>query len=170
MADTSPIKTVYNYPLARRGINMYTNSNDLHPEEAIYSQNCIYKNGIQKRGGSSKVAATAVVASKAGTGLYKFYYSGTSQLLASAGTVLKYLSGGAWSDAKTGLTDGSQVKMVTWIDKLFVANGADTSFTWNGSTATNITATGAPISPKQFLPYQDRMLAIQGGDLVWSAS
>ena len=170
MADKEPNRMVYNYPLAKRGINMYTNSNDLHPEEAIYSQNCIYHNGIQKRGGSSKVATTAVVASNKGTGLYKFYYSGSSQVMASSGTILKYLSGGAWSNAKTGLTDGAQVYMTTWLNKLFVANGNDTPFTWNGSTATDITATSAPASPTQFLPYQDRMLAIQGGDLVWSAS
>jgi len=170
MPDKNIQRTVYDYPLAKRGINIFSNPNDLNPEEAIYTQNCYYRNGMVKRGGSSKVATTAVVASNKGTGLYKFYYSGGSQVMASSSTILKYLSGGAWTNAKTGLTDGAQVHMVSWLDKLFVANGADTPFTWNGSTATNITATSAPTSPKQFLPYQDRMLAIQGGDLVWSAS
>ncbi len=170
MPDKEPNRAVHKYPLAKRGINMYDNPDDLNPEEAIYTQNCFYRNGMVKRGGSSKVATTAVVAAKKGTGLHKYYYSGTSQLLASAGTILKYLSAGAWVNAKTGLTDGAQIQMVTWLDKVFVANGADTPFTWDGTTATDITATSAPASPKQFLPYQDRMLAIQGGDLVWSAS
>lgn len=170
MPDREQTTGVQKYPLATRGINMYLNVMDLHPEEAVYTQNCFYRNGIVKRGGSTKVATTAVVASNTGTGLHKFYYSGSSQVMAASDTILKYLSGGAWVNAKTGLTAGAQVHMVTWLDKLFVANGSNTSFTWNGSSATDITATNAPASPVQFLPYQDRMLAIQGGDLVWSGS
>lgn len=170
MPEKEPDRAVYAYPLARLGINMYSNPTELQPEEAVYTQNCIWRNGMVKRGGSTKVATTAVVASKKGIGLHKFYYSGTAQLMAAAGTILKYLSGSSWVNAKTGLTDGANTFMTTWLDKLFVANGTDTPFTWSGSSATDITATNAPASPTQFLPYQDRMLAIQGGDLVWSPS
>ena len=170
MPESEENRAVYGYPVASGGINMYSNPTDLNQNEAIYTQNCLWRNGMVKRGGTSKVATTAVVASKKGIGLYKFYYSTGSQLMAASDTVLKYLNAGSWSNAKTGLTAGANTTMVTWLDKLFVANGNDTGFTWDSSSATDITATAAPASPTQFLPYQDRILAIQGGDLVWSAS
>ena len=38
---------VHEYPLARRGINLYSNITTLHPEEAINTQNLTYRNGMK---------------------------------------------------------------------------------------------------------------------------
>ncbi len=45
---------IHEYPLAKRGINLYKNRVELHPEECILAQNVIWRNGIVKRGGYTK--------------------------------------------------------------------------------------------------------------------
>ena len=161
--------SVVEYPLARLGVNLHKNIVKLNAEEALTAQNCIWRNGIVKRGGSAKFETDEVATGKKITGLHRFYYSTASkQLLASSGTVVRYHDGATWQDAITGLTDGSQVHMTTWLDKAYVANVDDAPNTWDGSSSAAIGA--APTDTRMFLPYQDRLLSITGGDLTWSDS
>ena len=168
---------VHNYPLATRGINYHTNIVELHPEEAILTQNCIWKNGILKRGGSSKFETDEVASGKKVVGLYRFYYSTASkQLIATAGTAIRYHDGSTWQDIRTGLTDSTQMHMSTWggVQKMYYSNGVDGSlYSWDGSSDTALTGGNLPALVVQTLPYQDRLLAIDNtnpGTLTWSAS
>ena len=165
--DTHTI--VHEYPLARRGINLYSNIVELQPDEALTCQNLVFKNGIKKRGGGAKFETDEVQAGKKITGLHRFYYSTASkQLLVASGTVTRYHDGATWQNIETGLTDGSQVYWETWLDSAYRANTDDAPTKWDGSSSSAVAA--APADTKQFLAYQDRLLSIEGGDLSWSAS
>lgn len=165
---------VHEYPLARRGINFYSNITTLHPEEALNTQNLIYRNGMKKRGGSSKFEDDEVQAGKKITGLHRFYYDTDSrQTLASSGTAVRYHNGTTWADIQTGLNDGANVLFDTWgaLQKAYFANGEDELYSWDGSSAATLSGGNIPTSIIQVLPYQDRLLAIDNtnpGTLSWS--
>ena len=165
--DTS----VAHYPMAKLGVNLHKNILQLNPEEAINTQNCIWRNGMVKRGGQSLIDTDQVVTDKKIVGLHRFYKSdGTKQTMAAADTVVKYLSAGTWTDVKTGLTAALQTYMATigWDDSVYGANGTDAPWKWTGSAVSTIAA--APADTLQFLQYRDRTLSITGGDLTWSDS
>lgn len=160
---------VVKYPVPIKGVNINANIVELDSLECLNMKNLIVRNGIVSRYGSSKFETDEVVASKAITGLHRFYYSTSSkQTLAAADTVVKYHDGATWQNARTGMTTGNQVHFATWLDKAYIANTADQPSSWSGTTNANVAA--APADTKQFLPYQDRLLSITGGDLTWSAS
>lgn len=169
MPERGTHTTIVEYSMAKRGVNLYGNIVDMHPEEAIFTQNCIWKNGMMKRGGSTKFETDEVSTGKKIAGLHRFYYGASSkQTLAASGTVVKYHDGATWQNVRTGMTDGQQVFMASWLDNAFIANGTDQPSRWDGTTNTSVAA--APANTVQFLPYQDRLLSITGGDLTWSAS
>jgi len=149
---------VHEYPMPRKGVNLHVSPVDLEPDEALEMRNLIWEAGVKKRGGQSLLNTTEAVASKAVLGIHRFYY-GTSKvrLVAIDTKVVKDDEDNTWTDVKTGLTAGKQTHFATWgaLNKVFVANGTDTAFTWDGTTAANITATSAPTSPTMFLPYQN---------------
>jgi hypothetical protein len=162
---------IYNYPMSRDGVNLRRNYVDVGPYECMVSQNLIFANGMKARFGQSLLTSEEVVSGKSILGLHRFYKTdGTKQTLAAADTVLKYLSGTSWANAKTGLTADTKLNMVTWgpLNKVYCANGVDVPFSWDGSTAADLA--DAPATTVQFLPFSDRLLAIYDGDLVWSAS
>ena len=166
---------VHEYPLASRGINYHTNIVDLHEEEALLTQNCVWKNGMVKRGGSSKFETDEVAAGKKITGLHRFYYLVASkQLLVASGTVVRRHDGATWQNILTGLTDGAQTHFATWgaLQKAYYCNGTDGSlYSWDGSSNVALTGGALPALIKQVLPYQDRLLAIDNtnpGTLSWS--
>lgn len=164
--------TIVNYPLSRGGVALNKNPVELTPKESFGTQNCVWKNGMVKRGGTSLLTTTQVVASKKILGLHKFYKSnGTSQILAASDTLVKYFtSPSTWTSIGITQTAGLQTYMVTWgaLNKVYICNGTDKMAYWNGTTAATITI--ADGIPRQALPYQDRLLTIIGGDLTWSAS
>lgn len=163
-----PKISVIEYPLAKKGVNTYTNVVELAPDEAIYLQNLIYKNGLVKRGGQTKFETDEVSAGSAITGLHKFYYGASSnQLLAGSGSLVKYHNGSTWIQVIGGLTSGEQVHMESWLNKCYIANGSNQPVSWNGSATATVTA--SPVAT-MFLPYQDRLLSIKGNDLTWSGS
>lgn len=169
MPITDANTNVFTYPMSKRGVNLYKNVVDLHPEEAIFTQNCVWTNGMVKRGGSTKYETDEVSTGKKIIGLHRFYYGTSSkQTLVASGTVVKYHDGATWQNVKTGLTDGEQTYLTTWLDKAYIANGTDAPHTWNGAASAALAA--APATTTMFLPYQDRLLSITGGDLTWSGS
>lgn len=176
MSTKTKEAVVATYPMPRLGVNLRKNVVALNPEEALKTQNLIWADGLAKRGGQSLITSTEVVASKPVKGLHKYYKAdGTSQLLAAAGTTVKYLNGASWSDVVTGLTDSQEVHMSTWggVDKVYISNGADELYSWDGSSAVTLSGGNIPSSIIQTLPYQDRLLAIDEtnpGTLTWSDS
>jgi hypothetical protein len=164
---------VYEFPLSKRGVNLYSNIMEIHPEECFESRNLIYRNGMIKRGGQSKYTTNEVMAGKRIMGLHRFYYgSASAQLLVASDTKVKYAVPGSpitWSDVKTGLTSDKQTFFTTWLSNCYIANGVDAPHKWTGSASSAITGS-PPTTTKMFLPYQDRLLSISGGDLSWSAA
>jgi hypothetical protein len=162
--------------MSRLGVNLRKNVTTLSPEECLKAQNLIWTDGMKKRGGQDLITSTEVVASKPVKGLHRYYKSdGTSQLLAAAGTTVKYLDGSSWTNVQTGLTDEQEVHMSTWggVDKVYISNGADELYSWDGSSATTLSGGNIPSSIIQTIPYQDRLLAIDNtnpGTLTWSDS
>jgi hypothetical protein len=175
MPITDTNTKIHDYPLSKFGVNLSKNFLDLFPEECLFSQNAVWKNGMVKRNGQSLVSSNQVVANKKIFGLHKFYKNdGTGQVLAACDTTVKYLSGGTWSNAVTGLTTGLDTNMCTWgaLNKAYICNGTDTMKSWDGTTAVSIPLIDG--IPLQALPYQDRLLTIintsLGGLLTWSES
>ena len=157
------------YPLPSLGINLYGDIVELDPRESLQTKNLIIRNGLVSRGGSSKFETDEVSAGKKIVGLNRFYFGTASkQLLVASGTTVKRHDGATWQDVKTGLTDGSQTFFSTWLDQSYIANTSDAPHKWDGSSDTAVGA--APSDTKVFLPYQDRLLSITGGDLTWSGS
>ena len=168
---------IYKYPIPKRGLNLYKSILDISPEEAIWLQNLIYRNGLAKRGGQKKQSNSEVNASDNIVGLHRFYKSdGTKQLIAVSDTDVRYDNSGTWTAISTGQTADTQTFMTTWgpLDEVYVANGTDDPFKWDGTTKTQFSAFSASNIPSttalMFLPYQDRLLVIEGGDLRWSGA
>ena len=165
-ADT----TVIPYPMSKRGVNLHSNILEIDAEECLLSQNCVWENGMVKRGGQTLVHANEVVSNKKILGLHRYYKAnGTKQTLVACDTVIAYENSG-WTNAITGLTAGLNTHFTTWgaLDKVFICNGTDEMRSWDGSS--EIAYTISDGIPKQALPYQDRLLTIIGGTLTWSAS
>ncbi len=167
---------VHEYPLATRGVNIHSSPVNLFPDEALLTQNCIWRGGIVKRGGQSKWSDTEVVASKKIGGLHRFYFGTSQQTLAAADTVVKHGSGTTWTNVLTGLTADTQVHIISWggVQKAYISNGTDGSlWSWDGSSLVVLSGGNLPAKVIQTLPYQDRILAIDAtnpGTLTWSAA
>lgn len=174
MADRDFQGAVVPIPLPRRGINLYANIADLNEQEALQTYNLVVRGALRKRGGTSKFETDEVQASKAIVGLTKFYYgAASSQVIAVSDTDVRYHNGTTWVDIVTNRTAGLQTYMNSWgaLGKLYVCNGTDTPFSWDGSSDSNLSGTGVPSQALQVLPYRDRLLFIDNanlGYLGWS--
>lgn len=180
MPETGTDTKVVKIPLAKRGLNLYSNILDLHPEECLYSMNMFYRNGMVVRNGMSLYDATEVQASKKIVGLHRMYYGSNRKTLAACKQSIQYWKDitDNWEpiDATVGQsqTDSTQTYMSDWGMKsaCYIGNGVNTPIKYDGTTATTMTHSAIDGSTKalMFLPYQDRLLAIVGGDLTWSHS
>lgn len=65
-----------------------------------------------------------------------------SQLLAVTGTVVYYLSAGTWTSKRTGLTTGKKTRFATFLDFVFMVNGADATAVWDGNPSNSFITTG----------------------------
>jgi hypothetical protein len=172
-------KQIYDFPMSKRGINLYSNILTLHEEECIFSQNSIWKNGMIKRGGQTlDFNNTEAVAGNKITGLHRFYFGTSKQrLVASSTKVRKDDEDNTWTDVYTGMTDGLEVFFTTWgaLGKAYISNGTDTEKSWDGSSLADTgTTTDWSAVPLMMLPYQDRLFGIvntaTAGTLEWTNS
>lgn len=178
MPVTEQNTNIFNYPMAKRGVNLTKNIVELHPDECIQAQNCIYRNGMVKRGGQNTLSDAEITTGNKIVGIHKFYKTDgvTKQIIAASGTNIKYDNSGTWVNIATSQTSGKQTHMATWgpLNHVYVTNETDDPFKWDGSTKTQFSTFGAANIPStsalMFLPYQDRLLVIEGGDLRWSGA
>lgn len=71
------------------------------------------------------------------TGLYEFNkLNGFSQIIVTANTNAYYLNAGAFTAIKTGLSNNALFDFVTFVDRLFLANGSQI-FKYDGTAASN---------------------------------
>lgn len=72
-----------------------------------------------------------------------------TQTIAVSGTAAYYLSGASWTPIRSALTGGSKARFSTFLNYVFMVNGADATAVWDGNTAgafsTGGNASGAPI-------------------------
>jgi hypothetical protein len=127
---------IHNYPVSRAGVNLHKNIVELAPEECISAQNCVWDNGMVKRGGQSLFSTTEVVASSKILGVHKFYKSdNTSHVLAASGTAVKYYAGAnVWTSLGLTQTTGLNTYFTTWgaLNRVYITNGTDKMAYWNG--------------------------------------
>jgi len=94
-------------------------------------------------------------------GLYEFRDSSgsNSQLISVVGTKVYYLSGGTWTEIRT-VTTGQKARFSTFLNNVFMVNGADQTVTWDGNPINLFTTTGnsnqSP-SAKYIENYRSRM-------------
>lgn len=156
----------YTYSMAKGGVDLHNDLTAIPTYRSPKTKNCFYRDGMIGRKGSVRLTDTEVVSGNAITALHRFYYSSNSkQLLVACETTVKaYDDVSAWDNVATGLTDGNQVTFHTWgpKDAVYVANGADTTFKWDGTTKTNLGA--FPSTTKQFIAILDRLAWIDGSN------
>ncbi|MCH7557714.1 MAG: hypothetical protein IIB56_09700 [Planctomycetes bacterium] len=117
--------------------------------------------------GYSRHSSEQVVTGKSIVGLHRFYFGASKQLIAAAGTLVKILNDGTgvWTAISAiTQTDGKNTFMNTWsaVNKEYISNGTDTPFSWDGTTATRLTA--FPADTIMILPYRSRLLFISKTD------
>ena len=78
--------------------------------------------------------------------------AGTDMVLAARGTIIAKSTGSGWTSVQTGRTSAEKYTFATYnfngTNKIIVADGANAAMSYDGSTATAITATGAPSDPE----------------------
>lgn len=78
-------------------------------------------------------------------GLYEFRDSGAgtnNQIIAVNSTSVSYLSSGAWTAKRTGLTSGSKARFTTFLDYVFMVNGTESTAIWDGNPSNSFITTG----------------------------
>lgn len=70
-----------------------------------------------------------------GMGFYRNNAGTVYSVVAMVGTTVKAYLSGAWSDVRTGLTDGTKARFTNLVDYIFMVNGhgGEALKTWNGS-------------------------------------
>jgi len=129
--------SLHSYKMAKDGVNLHIEKSDITEKEAVKTTNMFWRDGMQKRKGYAKFETDQIESSKKVTCIHRFYYGASSkQLLASAGTSIKYHDGATWQNVYTSLTDGAQVLMETWgaNDKVYLANSNEAPKSWDGSS------------------------------------
>lgn len=70
-----------------------------------------------------------------------------TQMIVVNGSTAYYLSGGAWTSKRTGLTTGSKARFSTYLNFVFMVNGTEATAVWNGSASAFSTAGNALNAP-----------------------
>ena len=77
---------------------------------------------------------------------------GTNMVLAGRGTIIAKSTGSGWTSVQTSRTSAEKYTFAKYnfngTNKIIVADGANAAMSYDGSTATAITATGAPSDPE----------------------
>lgn len=172
MAQNPTINSrIIEYPLPSKGVNLADTPTLLNPQEAVQTKNLHLRSGLEKREGLVKFSSTALAGGSTVLGLHRFSTDVNEVILAASGVKVEYGTGGTWTTLHSAFSNASTVHFTTWYDSCYYANGVDTPRKITAAladSAMSYTFTGG--QPKQFLSYQDRLLAIVGGALVWSGS
>jgi len=169
----------WEFPMAKRGVDLNSNIVEVHPEHCLTSQNLVYRNGMVKRLGMQSliIPEGGSIGNDRITGLHRFYpYGGTTRTVASYGVGVSYYDEATkdWVAISAGQTNNLMTHFTTWTPAsggthLYISNTTDTPKKWDGTTFSTVTA--APANTVQFLPYRDRLIALSAsGAITWSDS
>ncbi|MDI6787639.1 MAG: hypothetical protein QME51_04645 [Planctomycetota bacterium] len=115
------------------------------------------KGKIYTRLGTAKLSSTPIGGSP--TGIYGAFYGKSKHLAASLTAVWKDMDGTP-VEIKTGLTNNAQTYFEEWMNEVWVANGTDAPFRWDGTNTAAITTppsswTANP--PDQIVEHENRL-------------
>lgn len=131
----------YAIDCARGGLTANPNIDSVPAYMMVLARNInIHENGRGKRGGTSKVNASAGYGSSQNMGMYDYIkLSGAQKLV--VGTTAGSIYQSPTVTIKTGLTTGKFFNYEVFEDELYICNGANTPQTWDGAAAStsNIT-------------------------------
>lgn len=141
MADKKPTSTSYNNI---GGVNQKASDHTTGPYQFLDLRNVDFDvpNALQKRPGQSLVTATGT--SGPISSLYEFIkLNGASYVVAGSDTAMFYLAANAYTLLSAGWTNGQPTDMLTFVDRLWMANG-QLAKSWSGNT---LLPYGLPIPP-----------------------
>lgn len=155
------------YPDPVLGVNLRASDEDLQPGEARWMKNCEFIDGVRTRLGSVALTPTQLGPDPIKGG-HKFYYAnGSSQRLVAYGSKISTVSDlGVEAVLTSGMTPGLDVHFETWrtTDKVYVANGADKLFEYDGAVWKSVDTLGGaqnvPNGCKMVKPVLDRLMAL----------
>lgn len=159
------------------GVNLSASEQDLLPGEAKLMKNCFFLAGTQTRPGSTRLTGSSLGGFRIRGG-HKFYYgSSSSQRLVAYDTKISTISdSGAETIRTSGMTSDKDVFFTTWTvtDKVYIANGMDKLFEFDGTTWQSTDslggATNVPNGCKLLCPVLDRLLALTSGGVIERSS
>jgi hypothetical protein len=117
------------------GINTKVSPYSNGPEEFrdIVNMDFTVPGALKKRPGSTQFIGATVQGRV--TGLYEFNrLSGFSRIIVTANTNAYYIDGNNLTSFRTNLQSGALADFVTFVDRLFVANGSE-FFKYDGTSA-----------------------------------
>lgn len=131
MADNKPTANFYDM---LGGVNQKASEYSVNRAQFLDIRNMDFDvpNALQKRPGSTQ--AITVGTSGPINSVFEFIkLDGTSFVVAGSDTAMFYLAGAAYTLLDTGWNNGQPANMLTFVNKLWIANGQKYSW-WTGST------------------------------------
>jgi len=126
------------------GINTFKSDFEIEDNQLVIAQNVLVeRRAIIKRKGYTKLTSSPI-ASAPVLSLYEYYKesTGNTYLLANCDTKVVEIntSDGSVSDVVTGLTAGKVMSYATINDLVYMSNGVDDVYKWDGTTATALSS------------------------------
>lgn len=125
------------------GLNRSLSDFEIGDNELWTAINCLVDSAaITKRPGYTKLNASAIGGGADVLSIYEFYDGSNSHILLNCGTVIYEIdSNGDTTEIVTGLTAGYPVSYATYGWVLYMSNGIDSVWKWNGTDAAEELAT-----------------------------
>ncbi len=141
MADTKETRPSYQL----RGINQKTSKYEFPIAEFLDIRNMDFDvpNAHQKRPGSTYAIPSNTGTSGPISSLFEFTkLTGESYIVAGSDTAMFYLTAAGFTTLSTGWNNGQPADMLTFVNKLWMANGQN----WSSFDGNTVLSTGLPIS------------------------
>ncbi len=132
----------------------------------------LWERGVAKRKGCSRYNGSARISTTApGRGIYEALFTGTAQVIGTAGGLVKVKSVNSWIDITDSitLTPGLPILFCMQNNVLVGVNNSNPAFYYTGTgNCTTLTAENAPAAPGVCESYAGRLFLAQGRRLAWS--
>ena len=118
----------------------------LEDGELAEAVNVMYRDSLypEKRRGFTRLIATALGAGRI-DGLTRY---NDKWIAACGGKLYAITDAGAVTQIASGLASGVDYRFAVWRDLLFIVNGVDGLYMWDGTTLTNLSTTEPPAPPQ----------------------
>lgn len=143
------------------GLNRSLSDFEIADNELWTALNCLVDSAaIRKRPGYVKLNTSAIGGGADVLSIYEFYDGSSSHILLNCGTVIYEIdSNGDTTEIVTGLTAGYPVSFATYGWVVYMSNGKDSVWKWNGTDAAEELAT-LP-KAKWLIEHRDKLFYLQ---------